>query len=241
MCIESARSQPVCIEPGLVAFPPAASRSVQGCLNKTKLNNLLIWIALRRLEHSVKLWFMVHRTREALVPRWVVHATPGWRRPAHVAVPGWARCSMNQLLDSLKTYPGKTVQWPSCIHIHCHQGISDEICTRFPETNIFGFLFFIALTLTRVKKDRQTCKVLSSKSANGSGGSLLRAAGAASIGARSQGADHWARWSRNRSFQAARSRTSWSAADSAWKGARQRTQRTAMNSRRALVSCKNII
>lgn len=83
-----------------------------------------------------------------------------------------------------------------------------------------------------------TCKVLSSRSASGSGGRRARAAGAASSGARSQGADHCARCSRNRSFHAARSSTSWSPCARAWNGAKHRTHRTAMKSKRALVSYK---
>lgn len=53
---------------------------------------------------------------------------------------------------------------------------------------------------------------------------------------RSHGMDHWAKWSRNSSFQDSCSKRSWSRLESVWNGARQRTQRTAMNRRRAVVS-----
>merc|ERR1719318_1945959 len=54
----------------------------------------------------------------------------------------------------------------------------------------------------------------------------------------SQATDHSHRCSRNRSFQHSCSSNTWSAWDRVWKGARHFAHRTAMNSRRAAVSCR---
>ena len=50
--------------------------------------------------------------------------------------------------------------------------------------------------------------------------------------------DHCEKWSRKRSFHDSCRRSSWSLSDSVWNGARHLTHRTAMNSSRAVVSCK---
>ena len=50
--------------------------------------------------------------------------------------------------------------------------------------------------------------------------------------------DHCEKWSKKRSFHDSCSRSSWSLSESVWKGARHLTHRTAMNSSRAVVSCK---
>lgn len=71
-------------------------------------------------------------------------------------------------------------------------------------------------------------------------GSLLRTCSSSRSAVMSQEMDHWAKCRRNSCVQDRSSSNSWSSFDIVWKGGRQRTHLTAMNSSRAVVSCVNV-
>lgn len=137
------------------------------------------------------------------------------------------------------TYPVWKELLLSCIHIHFRRVIIVWSGKESPEISKYH-LILEPMGLKEIGEMSITWIVLISMSVIASLGRRSRAWGQASKAPSSQGTDHCARWSRNSSFQDSCKSNVWSLRDRVWNGARQRTQRTAMNSKRAVVSYKII-